>query len=139
MASLESLQDLGIDVRSELESVKRDLAFLQRQKTKAACFRSKCKWANEGEKATAYFLKLEKNRARARTISSLRDDKGALLKDQRDISKFQVKFYKKLYSDRSLDSQDTEALPLQLQPEDFPQVDPIILIVLIRILPKMTF
>jgi len=46
-------------VNSELKQyaeLKNDLKFLYEEKGKAAIFRSKCKWVENGEKATKYFL-----------------------------------------------------------------------------------
>lgn len=126
LACLESLFDLGIDVESEMNSVRKELSFLNRQKTIAACFRSRCQWASEGEKPTAYFLKLEKDRAAARSISCLRDNSNNLLKDPKKISSFQVQFFENLYSNGSTEGVNRGSPPLGLQPRDFPRVDPIL-------------
>lgn len=64
-----------------------------------------------GEKPSSYLLNLEKERAMNRSITHLRDDAGTLLSNQKDISDFQVSFFRKLYADPRV-SQNTEKIRL---------------------------
>ena len=46
--------------RKDLEDKMRELEKIIEYKTKGAILRAKCRWYNEGEKNTKYFLNLEK-------------------------------------------------------------------------------
>lgn len=123
LGTLENLFDLGMEVQFEIESVKRELTQIYSKRAAAARFRSKCTWAAEGEKPSSYFLKLEKERAMNRSITRLRDDKGNMLLNPKEISKVQVSFYQKLYSDPIV-SQAEDEIPLSHdEPLSLPQVD----------------
>ena len=48
------------EMHRELEKKQREVEQIIEHKTKGAILRSKCRWYNEGEKNTKYFLSLEK-------------------------------------------------------------------------------
>ena len=67
-------------------------------KAKGAQLRSKQDWVEKGEKNTAYFLGLEKNKQTKKTIIKLKDDQGNIVTDQSKILQIEKDFYEKLYS-----------------------------------------
>ena len=64
---------------------------------KALCFRSKAKWAIEGEKNTKYFMNLEKARYNAKTCHTLLID-GKTVNDPEKVLEAQRGFYEALYT-----------------------------------------
>ena len=60
------------EIHRELEEKKRKLEQIIEHKTKGAILRSKCRWYNEGEKNTKYFLNLEKRHYKNGVISQLK-------------------------------------------------------------------
>lgn len=82
-----------------LKDIKRTQEFLEEEheiKTKAAMFRSKCKFYNEGKKPTKYFFGLEKCRSNLRAVKTLRVN-GSVEMDPRVILKEEALFFSKLY------------------------------------------
>ena len=57
------------EMHRELEKKQRELEQIIEHKTKGAILRSKCRWYNEGEKNTKYFLILEKRHYKNGVIS----------------------------------------------------------------------
>lgn len=66
------------------------------EKTKAAMFRSKCQFYNEGEKNTKYFFGLEKARYNARARNQVNTGNG-LITDPVKILREEAIFFQKLY------------------------------------------
>ena len=54
----------------EFHTVKQELESLQRHKARGAILRSKCRWVEEGEKNSSYFLRLEKRNYCNKVISN---------------------------------------------------------------------
>ena len=46
---------------------------------KSAIFRSKCTWYKGGEKSMKYFLNLEKNRAKTKSMTILIEENGTVI------------------------------------------------------------
>ena len=80
-----------------IESVKRDFEVLKTIEANKLIFRSKCKWAEEGEKSTKYFLNLLKVRQQAMLIRKITSNVTTFTK-QDEISKAISNFYKNLYT-----------------------------------------
>ena len=60
------------DTLKEYDSLKAEVNIIYKQKGKAAMFRSKCRWIEEGERPTKYFFNLEKQNFKRKTITELR-------------------------------------------------------------------
>ena len=82
-----------------LENSKQDLNQFLDDKSKACIFRSKARFAEEGEKPTKYYLNLEKSKFNARTCNALHDEKNKnkLITNTQGILRLQENFYKDLY------------------------------------------
>ena len=82
-----------------LQTSKDELQELMDIRTKGVIFRSRAKWALEGEKNTKYFLNLEKNRYSAKTCCRLLDSDGeSIICDPKEILDRQRQFYQELYT-----------------------------------------
>ena len=82
----------------ELKKLKQKLEQVIEYRTKGSIIRSKTRWFNEGEKNTKYFLNLEKRHCNKKTIKSLRTEKGATIRTDKDILQEAKNFYQKLYT-----------------------------------------
>ena len=60
--------------------------------------RSKCKWYNEGERNTKYFLNLEKRHYKQGVISQLKINDDEIVTTKKEILSQCESFYKNLYS-----------------------------------------
>jgi len=70
---------------------------LRNMESKRLIFRSKAKWAEEGEKSTKYFLNLLQNRQKKMQIRKIISN-GKSYYEQDEISKAIMNFYRDLYS-----------------------------------------
>ena len=61
-----------ITIQRKLDEKTRELEKIIEYKTKGAILRSKCRWHNEGEKNTKYFLNLEKRHYKNSVITQLK-------------------------------------------------------------------
>ena len=80
-----------------LENTKVDLDELMFEKAKSIMFRSKCNWYEYEGKSSSYFYGLEKAKYNAKTCSSLIDEQGNVVKNDKDILSLQQTFYTNLY------------------------------------------
>lgn len=64
-------QDID-NVLKEYENLKMELQSIYDQIGKAAIFRSKCRWLENGERPTKYFFNLEKKNHNKKTVRELR-------------------------------------------------------------------
>ena len=71
------------DILTELNSLKYEIEQVERHKAKGIILRSKCRWTEEGEHNTSYFLRLEKNNFCNKVISQLYCDGNIIKKTQR--------------------------------------------------------
>ena len=84
------------------EKSRQDLERIMEKKTQGAIFRSRCRWYNEGEKNTKYFLNLEKSRSGAKAMTTVITETGTY-NDQKTIIEELKNFYETLYtSDRDI-------------------------------------
>ena len=81
-----------------LDSKKLELEKLIEYRTKGTISRAKCRWHNEGEKNTKYFLNLEKRHYKQGTISQLKLDDEQFVSTDKEILNECETFYKRLYS-----------------------------------------
>ena len=67
------------------DNLKKELQKIYESKGEAAKFRSKCLWAEKGERPTKYFFNLEKRNYSKKVISELEDDEGETIKEEEQI------------------------------------------------------
>ena len=106
------LEDKNIEVKQReellgvLKSKKDQHEKIIEYRTKGAILRSQCRWHNEGEKNTKYFLNLEKRHYKQGTISQLKTDNDIVITTDKDILKECLSFYKNLYETKLTSEQD---------------------------------
>lgn len=103
-----------------LQSVKRELGEIEMHKANRTIFRTKARWAQLGEKPTAYFLGLEKRRSKGNTITSIKDDSGNILTSNSDILEQERHYFSQIYEEDSSVLLPIDTLPLSAK--DVPQV-----------------
>jgi exonuclease III len=81
------------------QTSKRELEYFEKSEINGQIFRSKIKWAEQGEKNTKFFLSLEKRNFKNKTITALEID-NTIIKESNKIAFEQRKFYKTLYSEK---------------------------------------
>jgi len=67
-------------------------------RTKGAILRARCRWHNEGEKNTKYFLNLEKRHFNSGVITQLKTGDSSFVSTDKEILNECELFYKNLYS-----------------------------------------
>ena len=82
---------------NELLSVDKEIETFALEHAAGAIFRSKCTYARDGEKCSAYFLSLEKRRYLEKNMKAVIKEDGQLTHCQKAILTEQTRFYKKLY------------------------------------------
>jgi exonuclease III len=108
-------------VKIAIEIAEEPINELKLNESKKLIFRSKAKWAEEGEKSTKYFLNLLKYRQNKMILRKITAN-GQTFHKQDEISKAIENFYKKLYA------KQPELKPLQDDStlfSDMPQLDEI--------------
>ena len=84
-------------VLQELEKVKSDLNDILEYQAQGARIRTRTNWLNYGEKNCAYFFNLEKYNYISRNCFKLRDEKGNIVTNPKQILDIQARFYEQLY------------------------------------------
>ncbi len=79
MHNLIQLNKNDEDIHVEYNTIKQELEQIERHKAKGVILRSKCKWAEDGGKSTAYFLRLENHNFSNKLITQMEVD-GTLIK-----------------------------------------------------------
>ena len=77
-------------------------------KVRRAQIRSRAKWIEDGEKSSAYFLRLEASRQTFNTISSLKNTAGKVVDDDKEILKVAEDFYTSLFKSKSCASENIQ-------------------------------
>ena len=85
-------------IRDAYEAITTKIEHLEEEKANSAIFRSRARWANEGEKNTKYFFALEKHKYMNKNMFAVYMPDGSLLTSQKDILQEQYRFYKTLYT-----------------------------------------
>ena len=94
--SVDTLNDREIQLMNDTKIELDELLF---KRVKGVMFRSKAKWAIEGEKNTKYFMNLEKAKYSAKTCNALFDvENDRVVTEAEDILNMQQKFYQNLYT-----------------------------------------
>ena len=109
---------------NEFHAVKNNLDILAKNKARGIIFRSKCQWTEEGEKHTAYFLRLEKCNNVNKLISKIKINED-ILTDPQDILNEERSIYNKLYSLPMKSDQNTATSDKQffLENNSLPQLN----------------
>ena len=71
---------------------------MELEKTRAAIFRSKARWAADGKKCSRYFLSLEKSNYNKKVMTSIMCNNGQISNEPVDIMNEQYLFYSDLYT-----------------------------------------
>ncbi len=87
------------DIMSEYLNVKKEIEDIEKDEANSSIFRSKIRWAEEGEKNSNFFLNLEKRNYVNKLITQLQVN-DTLITDQKDILTEERNFYKTLYSEK---------------------------------------
>ena len=83
-----------------LEEKKTELEKIIEYRTKGAILRAKCRWHNEGERNTKYFLNLEKRHFKNGVISQLKIGENEFVTSDKEILHQCENFYRDLYKSR---------------------------------------
>ena len=75
-------------------------------RTKGAILQSQCRWYDEGEKNTKYFLNLEKRHYKQGTIIQQKTDNDNFITTGKEILEECLSFYKDLYTTKLTNEQD---------------------------------
>ena len=82
--ALVQTESVNENIITEFNLIKYEIEQVERHKAKGVILRSKCKWTEEGEYNTSYFLRLEKNNYCNKVISQL-EHEGNIIKDANQI------------------------------------------------------
>lgn len=85
------------DTFHNLEIKKRELEEIVEYRTKGSILRARCRWFNEGEKNTKYFLNLEKRHHKEGAISQLKQADESFVTTDKEILYQCETFYRELY------------------------------------------
>lgn len=99
------------DTFEEVQSVKRELSEILKHKANKTIFRARANWAQHGEKPTAYFLGLEKRKAKDKTVTSLKNECGRLLSRNDEILDYERRYFQSIYEEDPSQLQNLEDFP----------------------------
>ena len=85
-------------VMEAIKHIEQEMDATLQQKINSSAFRSRVRFAQEGEKCSKYFLNMEKRNYFSKNIRSLCTEDGNTITEQGSILKEQRKFYKVLYT-----------------------------------------
>ena len=94
----------------DLEEKKAELEKIIEYRTKGAILRAKCRWHNEGEKNTKYFLNLEKRHFKNGVISQLKTGENEFVTSDKEILHQCENFYRDLYKSRISEQQSEPSI-----------------------------
>jgi hypothetical protein len=86
------------DILDALDTKRLELEKIIEYRTKGSILRARCRWHNEGEKNTKYFLNLEKRHDKQRVISQIKLGNENFVTTDKEILSECETFYKCLYS-----------------------------------------
>ena len=99
--SIDSNDEVDIHLEEEKEIIEGLLREIDNYKTESLIIQSRCRWYEQGEKSTKYFLNLVKRNKTRTTMTKLQRDNGDITTDMKEILKAQMEFYQTLYSETS--------------------------------------
>ena len=91
-------------VLNTLKEARNRLSLLYDLKLQGIIVRSRARWVENGEKATKYFLNLEKRNKSSKVIRKLKKENGEYLTNSRDVLEELRHYYRNLYSSERVDS-----------------------------------
>ena len=94
----------------DLEEKKTELEKIIEYRTKGAILRAKCRWHNEGERNTKYFLNLEKRHFKNSVISQLKIGENEFVTSDKEILHRCENFYRDLYKSRTSEQQSKPSI-----------------------------
>ena len=86
------------NVHEAIEVVNTRIREIENDQVQAAIYRSRYKWATQGQKMSKYFFALEKRNFNNKTIFTVIKNDGSICTEQKEILKEQENFYRKLYA-----------------------------------------
>ena len=92
-------EKLAINI--QLEQKTKELEKIIEYRTKGSILRAKCRWYNEGEKNSKYFLNLEKRHYKNGVISQLKLGDNEFASSDKEILSEWETFYRNIYSSRA--------------------------------------
>ena len=101
----------SIETEQQIGEVKEELDKFLEEKTKGAMIRSRCRWYENGEKCTKYFLNLEKRNYNSKNLDRLETQHGNIVTEPQEILHEQKTFYQKLYTTTRLEPFIGEKIP----------------------------
>ena len=110
-------QDHNESYEIEINTIKRELEEFNSEKLMASIFRSKCSWAEDGERNSKFFLNLEKHNYENKSITKLEinNNEGTYeVTDEKSINEAIKKIYKTLYSENDCNMQLLEDVTIDL-------------------------
>ena len=91
-----------LEINIQLEQKTKALEKIIEYRTRGAILRAKCRWYNEGEKNSKYFLSLEKRHYKNGVISQLKlGDNEFVISDKEILSECET-FYRNIYSSKAV-------------------------------------
>ena len=84
-------------INEKIDPIKENLEKMSASAVQGAIMRSKVNWTQYGEHSSSYFLKLEKAKAKAKTMSTCTKENGQITIKSNEILQEQKNFYTKLY------------------------------------------
>jgi len=94
-------------ILKQCDDLKKELQHQYNNKGKGAIFRSKCRWVEEGEKATKYFFNLEKRNYNRKTINEIKLENDETTTDKTQMLSMIRLYYINLYNSQTTDAQDS--------------------------------
>ena len=110
------------DLITKAQRLQMELEIAGITESKAAQVRARTKWAEEGEKSTKFFPGLEKSKAAAKTIYSLKFFSNITVTHQNDIHQEITNYYKNLYKSKFDLNDRLEALGSFAERVDVPKL-----------------
>jgi len=104
-------------LKGQKEVLEREMSFYLANKAKGAQIRSKAQWIEEGEKSTAYFLRLEKHHQVTNMIKTLYNNEGELVHGSENTLSIMKAFYEDLYRSRKPSTEAINSFLTNLRPD----------------------
>jgi exonuclease III len=103
MVTKKKLKECVEQEEMNYEEAKHNLNQLLEDQCRGAAIRSRCSNYEHGDKATKYFLNMEKSIGKKNTIQQLVKEDGKLTTDQFEILEEELQYYQKLYSNHDIE------------------------------------
>jgi exonuclease III len=105
----EAIRGNNNQIEEEINNLKSEIDEILVEKCRGTALRSKCLNYEHGEKATMYFLNMERSKGNKQTITQLINDEDLIVEDQSRILEEEIKFFSNLYSKHNV-TQDAHLL-----------------------------